>query len=108
MITHRERVLKSFGLPADTHLSIPELSRLSGIPIKALDEIASRGAGAWINNLASVRLKDFSKNPNVKLYGRSQRLGQEQWKLARIYSFIDRGKTFYTADADIAERYNIK
>jgi len=24
------------------------------------------------------------------------------WAMARVYSFVDRGKTFYTADADLA------
>ena len=107
MLTHREQVLRRYNLPNDTHLSINELSLLTNIPVAALHEVAARGSGAWRTNLASVRLKDFSKNPDIKTYGRSQRLGKDQWKMARIYSFINKGTTYYTADADIARKYNI-
>jgi hypothetical protein len=41
-------------------------------------------------------------------YPRSARLGKEQWALARVYSFIDRGTTYQTADNDIAQKYNIE
>lgn len=84
------------------------LSHLFKVPIKALNEIYKRGIGAWKNNISSVRLqKDFSKNPNTKRYPRGARLGKEQWAMARIYSFLDKGKTYHTADADIAKKYNL-
>jgi hypothetical protein len=68
--------------------------------------VQQSGRGAWASNPSSVRLKkDFSKNPDLKKYPRSARLGPEQWGLARIYSFLDQGKTFYTADQDIARKY---
>jgi hypothetical protein len=86
-----------------------ELSKASMIPEPALQEVFDRGIGAWKTNISSVRLqKDFSKNPNTKKYPRSARLGKEQWALARVYSFIDRGKTYQTADNDIAQKYNIE
>ena len=109
MTTHRENVLKRLGLPLDTHLSMTELSKASMIPEPALQEVFDRGIGAWKTNISSVRLqKDFSKNPNTKKYPRSARLGKEQWALARVYSFIDRGKTYQTADNDIAQKYNVE
>lgn len=105
MLTHRERVLKRLKLPLNYSPSVNELSILTGIPEPILNEVGRRGAGAWKTNISSVRLrKDFSKNPNTVLYPRSARLSQSQWSSARIWSFIDRGKTFYTADRDLAKK----
>ena len=106
-MTHRQSVLKALGLPKDTTLSLEELAEHTDLPIEALQEIYNRGIGAWKTNISSVRLKDFSKNPNLSKYPRSARLGKEQWAMARVYSFVDKGKTFHTADADIARKYNI-
>ena len=108
METHRMRVLRRFGLSPDKHYSLAELSKYSHIPVAALQEVYNRGTGAWKNNIASVRLKkDFSKNANVGAYPRSARLSKAQWSYARCYSFIDKGKTYHTADADIARKYNV-
>lgn len=108
MPTHRENVLRKLGLPLSEQLSLRELSVYTGVPLKALEAVRDRGVGAWKGNLASVRLKkDFSKNPDTRRYPRSARLGKERWALARVYSFLDRGKTFRTADADIARDYGL-
>jgi hypothetical protein len=78
------------------------------VPEKALQEVYNRGVGAWKNNISSVRLKkDFTKNPNVSKYPRSARLPKEMWAMARVFSFLDKGTTYTTADADIAKKYNI-
>lgn len=109
MPTNREQVLRHLGLPADTSLSVKELARIIKVPAEALQEVYNRGIGAWKTNPESVRLKkDFSKNPNMALYPRSARLSKEQWAMARVYSFVNRGKTFYTTDADIARKYKIR
>ena len=106
MPTHRQNVLKRLGLPPDTSLNIKEISDITGIPEEALQEVYNRGIGAWKSNISSVRLKkDFSKNPNTKKYPRSARLSKEQWAMARIFSWLDGGKTFYTADKDIAVKF---
>lgn len=79
---------------------------MTGVDADDLREIYDRGRGAWSSNIKSVRLKkDFSKNPDLKKYPRSARLTPEQWGLARIYSWLDQGKTFYTADQDISRKY---
>jgi len=106
-MTHRQSVLKALELPKNTTLSLEELAEHTDLPVEALQEIFNRGVGAWKNNISSVRLKDFSKNPNLSKYPRSARLSKEQWAMARVYSFVDKGKTFHTADADIARNYNI-
>jgi hypothetical protein len=108
MSTHRERFLKKHGLPNDISLSIPEISNLSGVPVAALRQVYSRGMGAAHSNLQSVRLlKDFSKNPDTKRYPASARLSPQQWGIARIFSFVQHGPTYKTADADIARKFNL-
>jgi hypothetical protein len=108
MTTNRLQFLKKMGLPKDSSFSIEELAELTDLPVEALYEIRDRGSGAWRTNISSVRLKkDFSKNPDTAKYPRSARLTKEQWYMARIYSFLNKGKTFYTADADIAKKYKI-
>ena len=107
-MTHRESVLKTLGIPNTAYLSIKDLASMTGLPLTALQEVYNRGVGAWKSNPSSVRLKkDFSKDPNLSAHPRSARLPKEQWAMARVYSFIDRGTTFMTADSDIAKRYSI-
>ncbi len=106
--THKRNFLKKHGLPEDTSLSIEDISALSGVPSDALQQVYNRGVGAWKTNIESVRLKkNFSKNPDLEAYPRNARLGKHQWAAARVYSFVDRGKTFETADKDIAEAYGL-
>jgi len=106
-MTHRENVLAKLGLPLSTHLSLKELAKYKKVPLKALQEIYNRGTGAYKNNPSSVRLKsDFSKNPSPNI-PMKLRLTKEQWSFARVYSFLDKGTDYYTADQDIAKRYNI-
>lgn len=109
MVTHREAFFKKHGIPRDKSLSIPEISKLSGVPVAALNDVYSRGLGAAKTNPESVRVKGtFAKNPSLAAVPRSGRLPAPMWAMARIYSFIQRGRTFKTADADIAKKYNIK
>lgn len=105
MPTHREEVLRKLGLPADTSMSIAELAKATDLPTAALQKVYNRGVGAWKSNPQSVRVSGtFKKDATAP---RTARLGKEQWGIARIYSFINKGPTFHTADADIAEEYGI-
>jgi len=105
MATHKQRVLKKLGLPKDSSLSLSDLSKYFKIPVEGLQEVYNRGVGAWKTNPTSVRLKGtFTKDPTKP---RQARISKEAWGYARIYSFINKGKTFETADADIAKKYNI-
>ena len=108
MPTHRENFYRKHNIPLDKSLSLTAIAKLSGVPLKALQEIKKRGEGAWGNNLASVRLKDtYEKNPNTTAFPRSARLSMNAWSFGRIYSFLDKGTTYYTADADIAKKYGV-
>jgi len=84
--THRTNVLKRFHLE-DKGYSLPELAKISGYPLKTLQEVYNRGVGAYKTNPQSVRMKGtFKKGVNAPM---SQKLSKEQWALSRVYSFID-------------------
>jgi len=105
MKTHRDEFYEYYGINKDMSLSINDISRISGISKKILQQVYNRGVGAWKTNISSVRLKkDFSKNPDTTKYPRSTRLTKEQWGFARIYSFVTGGTTFHTADSDLAKQ----
>ena len=105
MPTHRENFFQRHGIPLSESLSLSQVARKAGIPLAALQQVYKRGEGAYANNLASVRLKDFSKNPDTSSHGRADRLSMQQWAMARVYSFVDKGTTYKTTDSDIARRY---
>ena len=104
MPTNREQVLRKLDLPKDTSLSVKELSSLLKIPKKALQEVYNRGVGAWKTNPESVRLLSGEKNYSAS---RTGKMSKEQWAMARVYSFVNKGTTFHTTDSDIARRYDL-
>ena len=106
MTTNRIQYLKKVGLDTNQSYSLRELSKVSKVPLSILEEIRDRGMGAHDTNLSSVRLKDFSKNPNTKKFPESARLSPQQWGVARVYSFLNKGTTYKTADADLAKKAN--
>jgi hypothetical protein len=84
---------RNHNIPIDQSLTLQEISKLSGMSIKALQEVYNRGIGAYKTNPESVR-------PMVQ--------SKEQWAMARVYSFVlKRSTTFGKADKDIAKRYNL-
>jgi len=84
---------KQHGLDPAATLSLAEVSRLSGVPRAALQEVYNRGVGAFKTNPESVR-------PQVK--------SKEQWAMARVYSFVmKRRSTFGGADKDVAVQYRL-
>ena len=100
--SHRLRFLRKFELDPKESYSLSQLSVISRVPVDILQEVYNRGIGAHKTNITSVRLKkDFSKNPNPAIPA-SARLSPEQWAFARVYSFLNRGKTYKTADADLS------
>ena len=86
MKTHRENVIKTYGLSDSPH-SITELSRVTKIPRRILQEVYNRGIGAYHTQGSSVRLKgSYVKNVKAPM---KYKLSKEQWAYARVYSFID-------------------
>ena len=84
---------RKHNIPIDQSLSLKEIATLSGMPVKALQEVYNKGIGAFKTNRASVK-------PMVQ--------SKEQWAFGRVYSFVmKRATTFGKADKDIATKYNL-
>jgi hypothetical protein len=90
-MTNKEEWNKRHGQPKDKSNSKRDISKISKIPIKILDEVYDRGVGAYKTNPSSVR-------PQVK--------SKEQWAYARVYSFVNKleGKRKLNHDTDLAEK----
>jgi hypothetical protein len=84
---------KLHNIPSNYTLSLKDISIVSDMPLKALQEVFNKGVGAYYTNPTSVR-------PQVR--------SAEQWAFARVYSFVMKRKTtFYGADKHIAEKYGL-
>lgn len=93
MVTNKQKFNKKYKQPINTANGKDDIVRLTGIPKKILDEVYDRGVGAYKTNPKSVR-------PNVK--------SKEQWAMARVYAFVMKGKTYKTADKDLADKLREK
>jgi hypothetical protein len=65
--------------------SIPEIAKVTGIRKSILDTVYDRGMAAWRT-------------------GHRPGASQQAWGMARVYSFALKGKTYRTADADLARK----
>jgi hypothetical protein len=84
-MTRKQNVLKRYNLPDDSY-SKQDLSKITKVPLKIIQEVYNRGIGAYSTNPESVRKKvTFKKGPAPM----SQKLSKEQWAMARVYSFLD-------------------
>jgi hypothetical protein len=100
MATHKQRLFKKYNIPKDSSFSVEELANFFKIPKKYLQEVYNRGVGAWESNPESVRLLSGEKNYSSS---RAGKMSKEQWAMARVYSFLNKGKTYKTTDSDIAD-----
>ena len=103
-MTYKERFNTAFNFDKDEDRSLTDLKNITGIPLRILKEVYKRGEGAYYNNLGSVRLKDFTKNTDLRK-GVSKRLSMSQWAMARIYGFlyksIFQGMRYKEQDTDL-------
>jgi len=102
-MTHRQRYLKKMNLDTNESYDLKDLAKISGVKKSILQEVYDRGVGAWKNNPQSVRRKN---NPTKRGGARSGLMSKEQWAYARVYSFLNKGKTYKTTDSDLAEKAN--
>lgn len=65
--------------------SISEISKASGVPLSTLKTVYNRGMAAWRT-------------------GHRPGASPEAWGMARVHSFVLHGKTWRTADKDLAEK----
>jgi hypothetical protein len=88
-MTNREAFFKRHGIDTKDSLSLDDISRLSGMPVRVLKKVYSRGMGAYRTNPESVR-------PQVT--------SPQQWAYGRVYSFVMKQKgTYYGQDADLVK-----
>ena len=62
--------------------SLPEIAKATKIPLRTLRTIYNRGLAAWRT-------------------GHRPGASPQAWGYARVHSFVVKGKTYYTADADL-------
>lgn len=101
MSTNREKFLKKYGFTKSHSFGVSDIARITGISVGILQDVYKRGIGAYKTNPESVRLLDGTKNFRKSLAGK---MSKEQWAISRVYSFVMKGKTFTTADADLAKK----
>lgn len=64
--------------------TLPEIAKATGIPKATLQTVYDRGLAAWRT-------------------GHRPGASQHAWGMARVHSFVLKGKTYRTADADLAK-----
>ena len=64
---------------------LPAVSKATHVPMSVLEKVYNRGLAAWRT-------------------GHRPGASQHAWAMARVYSFVLHGKTWRTADADLARR----
>ena len=64
--------------------TLPEISKATGVPVKTLQTVYDRGMAAWRT-------------------GHRPGASAQAWGMARVHSFVLHGKTYRTADADLAK-----
>ena len=62
---------------------LKKVSKVTKIPLRILKKVYDRGLAAWRT-------------------GHRPGASQQAWGWARVYSFVMKGKTYYTADSDLA------
>ena len=62
--------------------SLPDIAKATGIPMRTIKTIYNRGLAAWRT-------------------GHRPGATPQQWGYARVHSFVVKGKTYHTADADL-------
>ena len=77
--SYTQRFRKRYGPQVK---SLPEISKATGIPLKTVKTVYNRGLAAWRT-------------------GHRPGASPQAWAFARVHSFVVKGKTYYTADADL-------
>ena len=99
VLTNRQKFNRKYGFNKDASHSRQEISKLTGVSMSILNKVADRAGGAYSNNFSSVRnIKGVKGGPG-------KRMSINQWKQARIYSFVQGGKTQKTTDKDLWEKH---
>lgn len=101
MSTNKQKFNKKYKQPLNQPNSKKDISKLTGIPMKILDEVYDRGLAAHKNNPESVRSLSGKKVGGKSLKGK---MSAGAWSQSRVYSFVVKGPTWKTADKDLADK----
>jgi hypothetical protein len=83
--TRRSSYTSKFRSKYPDAKTLPEIAKATGIPKSILDQVYDRGMAAWRT-------------------GHRPGASQQAWGMARVHSFVMKGKTWRTADADLARK----
>lgn len=83
--TKKSSYTESFHKKYPGVTGLPGIAKATGIPKGILQQVYNRGMAAWRT-------------------GHRPGASQQAWSYARVYSFVMKGKTYYTADADLADK----
>jgi hypothetical protein len=83
--TRRSSYTSKFHSKYPDAKTLPEIAKATGIPKTVLQEVYDRGMAAWRT-------------------GHRPGASQQAWGMARVHSFVMKGKTWRTADKDLAEK----
>ena len=83
--TRRSSYTAKFHKKYPTAKSIREISAKTKVPVKTLRTVYNRGMAAWRT-------------------GHRPGASQHAWGMARVHSFVLHGKTYRTADKDLAQK----
>lgn len=86
VLTHKAQWNKRHGFDKNTAHSLSEVSKLSGLKKSVLQEVFTRGAGAYETNPSSVR-------PHIK--------SPQEWGMARLYAFVNKIESGKSLNHDI-------
>ncbi len=88
--TNKMKFNRKYKQPLQQANSKADIVKLTGIPLRILNDVFDRGVGAYKTNPQSVRKS--VKSP-------------EQWAYARVYSFVMKQPgTWGKADKDLADK----
>ena len=102
VLTNKQKFNKKYGFKLNEPHSKQEISKLTGVSMRILDQVYDRGLGARTSNPQSVRSLSGKKIGGTSLKGK---MSGPQWAMARVYSFVMGGKTQKTADKDLWEKH---
>jgi hypothetical protein len=99
--TNKQKFNKIYGQKLNQPNSKKDISKLTGVSMKILDDVYDRALAARINNPESVRSLSGKKVGGKSLKGK---MSGAAWGFSRIYSFIV-GAGARKSDADLWEKH---
>jgi len=85
--TWKQKFNKKYGFDKNTSHSLEEISKISGVNMKSVQEAFNRGVGASKTNPESVRNK-YTGRKRIGGYSKGNRMSAERWGISRAYGLV--------------------